>query len=140
ATVPGQRVAALWTDMRNSATFLGATGYGNDAYFALAKAVPANAPQGATVLGDGISTTGAASGLVSATIINSLSNSNQVISSGAARGSAIEKPVVNGNAANGSVPGEGGRINSSNSALTLLASNVKGKKPTTDLDYIFEVL
>jgi hypothetical protein len=55
ATVPGQRVAALWTDMRNSATFLGATGYSNDAYFALVKAVPANAPQTATAALRGIS-------------------------------------------------------------------------------------
>jgi hypothetical protein len=43
ATVPGLRVAALWTDMRNSATFVGNTGHGQDAYFGLVKAVPANA-------------------------------------------------------------------------------------------------
>jgi hypothetical protein len=140
ATVPGQQVAALWTDMRNSVTFLGGTGAGQDAYFALLKAVPGNAPQGATSAVGGISTTGAASGLVSATIINPLVNSNQVPSSGTALGGAIENSVVNGNAANGSVPGEGGWVNASNSVLTLLASNLKGKKPTTDFDAIFEAL
>jgi hypothetical protein len=50
AAVPGQRVAALWTDMRNSVTFGTRTGYGQDAYFALVKAVPASTPQGATSL------------------------------------------------------------------------------------------
>jgi hypothetical protein len=55
ATVPGQRVAALWTDMRNSVTFLGGTGSGQDAYFALVKAVPANAPQSAGAALRGIS-------------------------------------------------------------------------------------
>jgi hypothetical protein len=55
ATVPGQRVAALWTDMRNSVTFLGGTGSGQDAYFALVKAVPAAAPQSAAAALRGIS-------------------------------------------------------------------------------------
>ena len=140
AAVPGERVAALWTDMRNSVTFLGGTGSGQDAYFALIKAVPANAPHGTTAAAGRISTSGAAKDLVSATIINSLISSNQIISSGAALGGAIENSVVNGNAANSSVPVEGSRINSSNNFWTLLASNVRGKKPTTDLDYIFEGL
>ena len=139
ATVPGQQVATLWTDMRNSVTF-GRTGSGQDAYFALVKANPGNGSQGATAAGSGISTTGAASGLVSATIINPLINSNQVPSTGTALGGAIENSVVNGNAANGSVPGEGGWVNASNGVLTLLASNVKGKKSTTDFDAIFEAL
>jgi hypothetical protein len=59
-TVPGQRVAAFWTDMRNSATFLGSTRSGQDAYFALVKAVPGNGPQGATSTGGPISTTSTA--------------------------------------------------------------------------------
>jgi hypothetical protein len=54
AAVPGQRVAALWTDMRNSVTFGTQTGYGQDAYFALVKAAPASAPQRATSLNLGL--------------------------------------------------------------------------------------
>jgi hypothetical protein len=55
AAVPGQRVAALWTDMRNSVTFGTRTGYGQDAYFGLVKAVPAaSTPQGASTLNLGV--------------------------------------------------------------------------------------
>jgi hypothetical protein len=60
ATVPGRRVAALWTDMRNSVSFLGGTGYSQDAYFGLVRSVPGHAPQGATSAGGGISTTSTA--------------------------------------------------------------------------------
>jgi hypothetical protein len=60
ATVPGERVAALWTDMRNFVTFGTSTGYNDDAYFSLVEAVPAKAPQSATSAGGGISTTGTA--------------------------------------------------------------------------------
>jgi len=34
AATPGGGVVAYWTDMRNDATFAGATGHGEDAYFA----------------------------------------------------------------------------------------------------------
>ena len=44
---------------------------------------------------------------------------------------------MNGNKANGSVLGEGGGIYSSNSVLTLVASNVLGNKASTDFDDIF---
>jgi hypothetical protein len=40
ATLPGRRVAALWTDLRNSVTFLGGTGHGQDAYFAMTSSLP----------------------------------------------------------------------------------------------------
>jgi hypothetical protein len=136
AVVPGAQVASLWTDMRNSATFLGATGSSQDAYFALVKAVPANAPQAATS-----STAGMAAGsLASATVINSVANSNPILSSGAALGGAIGNSVVNGDKTDDSVLGERAGIYSRSSALTLLASNEKGEKPTTDFDDIFDVL
>jgi hypothetical protein len=60
AAVPGQRVAAFWTDMRNSVTFGTRTGSGQDAYFGLVKANPGNGPQGATATGGPISATGTA--------------------------------------------------------------------------------
>jgi len=34
AIIPGGGIAAYWTDMRKSATFGGATGHGEDAFFA----------------------------------------------------------------------------------------------------------
>jgi hypothetical protein len=40
ATLPGRRVAAFWTDMRNSVTFQGGAGHGQDAYFALTASLP----------------------------------------------------------------------------------------------------
>jgi hypothetical protein len=49
----------------------------------------------------------------------------------------VKDSTVNGNKANGSVLGEGGGIYSSDSLLTLLASNVKGNKATTAFDDLF---
>jgi hypothetical protein len=54
ASVPGQRVAAFWTDMRNTVTFGTTTGSGQDAYFALVKAVPGDAPQDAEPAGSSL--------------------------------------------------------------------------------------
>jgi len=49
----------------------------------------------------------------------------------------VRGSTVNGNQANGTESGEGGGIYSSNSALTLVASKVKGNKASTSGDDIF---
>jgi hypothetical protein len=51
---------------------------------------------------------------------------------------SVTNSTVNGNKANGSVLGEGGGIYSYHSALTLVASILKGNKATTAFDDLFE--
>src|SRR5262249_51757175 len=43
-------VAAFWTDMREDATFLGVTGHGQDAYFALTASLPTLASADANLI------------------------------------------------------------------------------------------
>jgi hypothetical protein len=136
AAVPGERVAALWTDMRNSVTFLGGTGSGQDAYFALVKAVPANTPHGATSVGGGISTVGAA--VVGGGIANVLSATSTVDSNfliyhqangdGGAHDDATSSailtiPSVTNNQANGSQRIGGGAYTVATSIVDAFASN-----------------
>jgi hypothetical protein len=109
AAVPGQQVAALWTDMRNTMTFLGDTGNGQDAYFGMVKTVPASAPQGVTSGGGGISTTGfAVMGGGIADVLSATSGDQEI----------------------------GGAIDSWDGVLALSTTNVKGKKATTAYDEI----
>jgi hypothetical protein len=151
ATVPGLRVAALWTDMRNSVTFGTNTGYGQDAYFSLVKAVPANAPQGATSAGGRISGTGTAVAsanevvlpvpLAQLTPASPLAIGNlpalgfQVgrLFNGPFNGATTAVPMVPGQTSRA----EGGGIYSYNSVLTLLAGTVKDNKATPAFDDIF---
>jgi hypothetical protein len=139
ATVPGQRVAAFWTDMRNSVTF-GRTGSTQDAYFALVKANPANS-------GGGNSATHIAAVLSATSTVQSSSPTNQVNGSGGGAGLGggatssltLTSSSTTNNQANGA-QGNGGGISSNNSVLALLDSKVKGKKATTAYDDIFSGL
>jgi hypothetical protein len=156
AAVPGERVAAFWTDMRNSVTFGTRTGSGQDAYFALVKAFPGHAPQGAMSAGDGMSMTGPALG---GGIADLLSGRDTVDSSsliyhqaywdagGASQGSGASIDAtssltptissVTNDQANGA-QGIGGGISSSKRVLTLLGGKAKGNKATTDFNNTFE--
>ncbi len=151
ATVPGLRVAALWTDLRNSVTFGTSTGYGQDAYFSLVKAVPANAPQGATFAGGRISATGTAVAsaneavlpvaLAQLTPASPLAIGN-LPALGPQVGGLFNGPFNDATTAVPMAPGqtsgaEGGGIYSYNSVLTLLASTVKDNKATPASDDIF---
>jgi hypothetical protein len=151
ATVPGERVAALWTDMRNRLTFGTSTGYIDDAYFSLVNAVPANAPQGATSAGSGISAIGtvvaSADGGLSPVPVAQLTPTPPLAISdlpalGSQVGGLFNGPFNGATTAVPMVPGqssaaEGGGIYSYNTILTLLASTVKGNKATTAFDDIF---
>jgi hypothetical protein len=151
ATVPGLRVAALWTDMRKSVTFGTTTGSGQDTYFSLVKAVPANAPQGSMSAGVGISTTGTAvastNGVHSPVPLAQLTPASPLAignlsALGSQVGGLFSDPFNGATTSVPMVPGqtsgaEGGGIYGYNSILALLASIVKGNKATTAFDDIF---